>query len=120
MAKHNETGKIGELVAQNWLEKNGYLILQTNWHWHHYELDIIALKDNELVVVEVRTRKEDCLVAPEYTIGKAKIRRIVAAADAYVRYKQMDYSVRFDIISILEIGESHSVEHIEDAFRAGL
>ena len=37
----------------------------TNWHWHHYELDIIAVKEDELIVVEVKTRSEDFLLSPE-------------------------------------------------------
>ena len=36
MAKRNETGKDGESVARAFLEKQGYKITHTNWHWHHY------------------------------------------------------------------------------------
>ena len=55
MAKRNETGKDGESVARAFLEKQGYKITHTNWHWHHYELDIVAVKDTWLVVVELKT-----------------------------------------------------------------
>lgn len=44
MAKRNETGKDGESVARAFLEKQGYKITHTNWHWHHYELDIVAVQ----------------------------------------------------------------------------
>lgn len=54
MDKRNETGKDGESVARAFLEKQGYKITHTNWHWHHYELDIVAIKDACLVVVEVK------------------------------------------------------------------
>ena len=63
MAKRNETGKDGESVARAFLEKKGYKITHTNWHWHHYELDIVAVKDTWLVVVEVKTRSDDYLLA---------------------------------------------------------
>ena len=63
MAKRNETGKDGESVARAFLEKQGYKITHTNWHWHHYELDIVAVKDTWLVVVEVKTRSDDYLLA---------------------------------------------------------
>lgn len=86
MAKRNETGKDGESVARAFLEKQGYRITHTNWHWHHYELDIVAVKDTWLIVVEVKTRSEDYLLAPEEAVDAPKIRRIVAAADAYVRF----------------------------------
>ena len=82
MAKRNETGKEGESVARAFLEKRGYRITHTNWHWHHYELDIVAVKDACLVVVEVKTRSGDYLLAPEEAVDTLKIRRLVAAADA--------------------------------------
>ena len=111
MAKRNETGKDGESVARAFLEKQGYRITHTNWHWHHYELDIVAVKDTWLIVVEVKTRSEDYLFAP-------KIRRIVAAADAYVRFFNLELPVRFDIITVIKKGEEFEIDHIEDAFYA--
>ena len=72
MAKRNETGKDGESVARAFLEKQGYRITHTNWHWHHYELDIVAVKDTWLIVVEVKTRSEDYLLAPEEAVDAPK------------------------------------------------
>ncbi|RHJ90797.1 YraN family protein [Parabacteroides bouchesdurhonensis] len=118
MAERNDTGKDGETFARDFLIKQGYAVLQTNWHWHHYELDIIATKDSELVIVEVKTRSEDCLLAPEDAVDKAKIRRIVAAADAYVRNYNIDLPVRFDIITLIKTNDGYKIEHIDDAFYA--
>ena len=118
MAKRNEIGRNGESVARTFLEKQGYRVTHTNWHWHHYELDIVAIKDDTLVVVEVKTRSEDYLLAPEEAIDAPKIRRIVAAADAYVRFFNVELPVRFDIITIIKKGEVYEIEHIEDAFYA--
>ena len=56
MAERNNTGKEGESEARAYLEKLGYQILHTNWHFHHYELDLIAVYEGELIVVEVKTR----------------------------------------------------------------
>ena len=54
MAEHNEIGIAGEAKARQYLMEEGYLILETNWRWHRNELDIIAQKDQTLVVVEVK------------------------------------------------------------------
>ena len=105
MAKRNETGKDGESVARAFLEKQGYRITHTNWHWHHYELDIVAVKDTWLIVVEVKTRSEDYLLAPE-------------EADRYVRFFNLELPVRFDIITVIKKGEEFEIDHIEDAFYA--
>ena len=118
MAKRNETGKDGESVARAFLEKQGYRITHTNWHWHHYELDIVAVKDTWLIVVEVKTRSEDYLLSPEEAVDNKKIRRIVAAADAYVRYFNLEMPVRFDIITLVKGKEGFQIEHIDDAFYA--
>lgn len=119
MAERNETGKQGESVARKYLETNGYTVLETNWRFHHYELDIVATNNEELVVVEVKTRSENYLIAPEQAVDRAKIRRIVTASDAYVRMKHIDLPIRFDIMCLIKKGSDYSVEdHIEDAFYA--
>ena len=56
MAEHNELGKAGENAAVAYLEEHGYLIRHRNWRKGHFELDIVAAKENELVIVEVKTR----------------------------------------------------------------
>ena len=119
MAERNETGKQGESIAKRYLEENGYNVLETNWRFHHYELDIIATDGKDLVVVEVKTRSDNYLIAPEQAVDKRKIRRIVTASDAYIRMKKIDLPIRFDIICLIRKGDSYSIEnHIEDAFFA--
>ena len=56
MAEHNELGKLGEEMAVEFLRKDGYTILQTNWTFQKAEIDIIAQKGNALAIVEVKTR----------------------------------------------------------------
>ncbi|WP_075559250.1 YraN family protein [Parabacteroides timonensis] len=118
MAEGNDLGKDGEAAARDFLIHQGYTVLHSNWHWHHYELDIVALKDSEIIVVEVKTRSEDFLISPEEAVDDKKIRRIVAAADAYVRYFDLDYPVRFDIITLIKGREGYKIEHLDDAFYA--
>ena len=119
MTDRSETGKQGEITAQKFLETKGYKIIETNWRFHHYELDIIASDGKELVITEVKTRSENYLIAPEMAVNKGKIRRIVTASDAYSRIKKIELPIRFDIICLVKKGMSYEVEnHIEDAFFA--
>lgn len=111
-------GRRGERMARQYLERKGYLILEQNWHWHHFELDIVAQQGEELVIVEVKTRGLDFLVDPEEAIDEGKIRRTVTAADAYVRMMDCDLPVRFDLVFVMMDEEESTVEHIEDAFMA--
>lgn len=116
MAKHNDLGKSGENAAVAYLEQKGYLIRDRNWRRGHFELDIVAAKDNELIVVEVKTRSNTLFAEPENAVDLPKIRRTVRAADAYIRLFQIDTPVRFDIITVVGDDGNFKVEHIEEAF----
>ena len=59
MADHNDLGNLGEERAQAFLRQKGYDIKETNWVTGKLEIDIIALKDNTLVIVEVKTRSTE-------------------------------------------------------------
>lgn len=120
MSDKHIRGKSGEAEAKRFLEQKGYVILHTNWHFGHYELDIVATKEDELVIVEVKTRGVDFLISPEEAVNKGKITRLVAAANAYVRYFRLDMPVRFDIITLVEHTDEFEIDHIEDAFYAPL
>ena len=116
MIEPHELGKLGEELAVNYLIDNGYQILERNWRSGHKEIDIIALKDGVLAIVEVKTRKSDDYGEPEIAVGITKQRMLIWAADAYVRYKNLNVDVRFDIISIVISDTEPEIEHIEDAF----
>ena len=116
MAAHNELGKEGEDEAVRHLEEKGYRIRHRNWRSGRKELDIVAEHQGELIVVEVRTRRNQVYGTPEESISEAKIRRIVSSADAYVRKYHIDLPVRFDIISLTGIEKPWKIEHITNAF----
>ncbi len=117
--KKTEIGRAGEAVARKYLEQRGYRVLHINWRSGHYELDIVARRLEWLVVVEVKTRDRHRILEPEDAVDAAKIRRTVAAADAYVQTFDIDLPVRFDILSLIKRSDgSYRIEHIEDAFYA--
>lgn len=57
MIQHLEVGAQGELIARNFLENLGYEISEQNWRFKHKEIDLIALDKNDLVIIEVKTRR---------------------------------------------------------------
>lgn len=120
MNKHLQIGQEGEEAAKVFLHRKGYRILHSNWRFHHYELDIVALDDDELVIVEVKTRTDDFLVAPDEAVDRRKMRRTITAADAYVRYFNLEMPVRFDIIALVKSADGYQIEHFEDAFLPGI
>ncbi len=117
MAKHNELGKLGEQLAAEYLSKKGYVILARNYYYDKAEIDIIAQKEAEtLVIVEVKTRNSDFFGDPQDFVKPAKIKLLVKAANEYVISNDLEVEVRFDIIAIIKNKTIEKIEHLEDAF----
>ena len=116
MAEHNELGKLGEELAVEFLRKEGYEILETNWTFQKAEIDIIAQKENTLAVVEVKTRSSLEFGLPQDFVKPKKIQLLVKAINEYVVSKDLDIEVRFDIIAVHKEDKSFAIEHLKDAF----
>jgi putative endonuclease len=116
MATSHQTGKQGEAVAVEHLAGQGYEILEKNWQSNHQEIDIIARKENTLVITEVKSRSSNYFGEPEIFVTKPKQRLLIKAANHYITKNNLDVEVRFDIISVLFNKDQHKLKHIEDAF----
>ncbi|MBA4851618.1 YraN family protein [Emticicia sp. BO119] len=115
MAQHNDTGNKAEEMAATFLLKKGYSILDRNYVFGKGEIDIIALKDNWLVFIEVRARSEVVYGFPEQTISKAKASLIMKTAENYIYQKDWRGKIRFDIIAIV-VGQNFEIRQFEDVF----
>ena len=119
MAQHNELGKLGEELAVDFLQQNGYEILETNWTFQKAEVDIITEFDGKIVVIEVKARGTDIFMEPHEAVTKKKIKSIVSATDEYLKSLNIDKEVRFDIITVLPDEKGIlQLNHIEDAFQS--
>lgn len=109
------TGKIGEDNACKYLKKNGYKIIERNWHYSkNAEIDIIAEKNNILVFVEVKTRSNLNFGHPFEAITQTKINKIHKAIYGYLETTKKQYkSFRFDGIAIIGL-ENPTIEHLEN------
>ncbi|MGN7865642.1 YraN family protein [Chryseobacterium sp. 22458] len=119
MADHNDFGKIAEDLAADHLQRNGYKILIRNFRFQKAEIDIIAEKENLIVIVEVKARSTDAFMLPQEAVTKTKIRSLVSAANHYMEEFNKENEVRFDIITVLSDEKRKLIiEHIPDAFQA--
>ena len=116
MAEHNDLGVIGEKLAQTFLLKNAYEILDVNWHWGHKEIDIVALNNKTLHIIEVKTRYQDYIQQPQTAVNYKKQKMLIEAANAYLFKNKINLPVQFDIISIVTNPRFKKFEHIQDAF----
>jgi putative endonuclease len=116
MAEHLEIGRKGEELAARYLEEKQYTLLERNWRYRHKEIDIIASRDNRIIIVEVKVRKSIGGERLEEHVNRKKQRYLVSAANAYILKKGLDMGVRFDIILLTGTSGNFTIEHIEDAF----
>ncbi len=115
MSESYNLGQKGEIIAKDYLLKLGYKILETNWRFGKEEIDIIALDDDQLVIVEVKTRSSDFFGGPEEFVSRAKQKHLIKAANAYMDNNALENEVRLDIIAITYKAEL-KIEHIKEAF----
>ena len=95
-------GFIGEDVAVNFLQQNGYTILEKNFYFNHGEIDIVAKEGNVLVFVEVKSRRSIRFGTPEESVTPKKQELIRRTAEGYVSSKNLgEMECRFDVVSIM-------------------
>ncbi len=116
MKTTQSTGRSGENITVNYLQKNGYTILERNWRYLKSEVDIIASNKEWVVFVEVKTRSSDQFGNPEDFVTDKQQKMIINAAQEYIERNDIDLEARFDIVAIVEKGGKHSIEHFEEAF----
>jgi len=110
-------GSKGEQMACDYLRQKGFRILEKNWRFRHSEVDIIAVKNNRLHFLEVKTRTSDKYGKPEESISAQKMHALKVAAEEYqLRNPQWKY-LQFDVLAI-SIFNDQTIEffYIEDVY----
>lgn len=116
MAAHNELGKWGEDCAVEYLQRRGYTIVARDWKSGHRDIDIIAMDEETVVFVEVKTRRNRDYVNPEEAVDYHKRRNLQGAINHYVKYYHVNNDIRFDIITVVGTQDDASpeIEHLTD------
>lgn len=117
MAFHIDLGRKGEQLAEAYLVNNGYTILHRNWRYSHYEIDIIAMKDNLLHFVEVKCRTTSQFGNPEENVSKKKVKFLLQAADQFLFLHPQHTNFHLDILSVVTNGNAEpEFFFIEDVY----
>ncbi|WCL80868.1 YraN family protein [Saprospira sp. CCB-QB6] len=115
MAKHHKIGILGEKMALEYLLAAGYQLKAKNWRYGRAEVDLIVFKDNVLIFVEVKTRKNAAFGPPELAVTSKKQQLLFEAAAAYMYAQNYEEEIRFDVIAIQLLAQK-AIKHFEDAF----
>lgn len=118
MSCDHTLGKLGEQLAAEHLEANGYAILHRNWKAGRKEVDIIARSGKTIVFAEVKTRSSKYFGMPEEAVGWKKEAHLHKVAGHWLeRFGQEVKEIRFDILSVFILpGQPPEILHLEDVF----
>ena len=111
-------GNWGERVARNLLADKGYRVLDTGFRCTWGEVDIVARDGDELVFVEVRTRRGAALGTPQESVTRVKAGRLIATAQSYIEERGITGADwRIDLVSIvLDVsGRVQEISHLTHA-----
>jgi len=114
-------GQKGEGFACDFLRRSDFRIVERNWRCPAGEADIIALEEDELVFIEVKTRTSLYKGFPEDAVTRKKRQRYELIAAYYLSdYSGPSRRIRFDVIAIILTGENQAfLKHHRDAFAFG-
>ena len=109
-------GKWGEDCAADYLQRNGYTIIDRDWKSGHRDIDIVAADTNGTTVfVEVKTRRNRLFGDPEEAVDYQKLQSLQSAMNHYIKYRHINGEVRLDIITVVgTIGTEPEIDHIKD------
>ncbi len=111
-------GALGEHYAAKYLRYNNYKIKAANFKTYTGEIDLVALKNDVLCFIEVKTRQIGGLTSPSDAVNVHKQENIKSAASVYINRCAPDFEkIRFDIIEVFVEGkELKNINHIDNAF----
>ena len=114
MYQKHVIGKFGEEEAKQYLEQQGYKILDRNFSCKRGEIDIIALDKEEIVFVEIKSRTNQEFGLPAEAVTKKKIEHILKTAEYYLYIRNLQNEpTRIDVIEIFIQNKLIKINHLK-------
>ena len=117
MQTKNELGRLGEELAEKYFSERGYEIIERNFRHSRYEIDIIAVKNEKIHFIEVKTRQTTLFGLPEDAVDEIKIGFLLRAGEAFLYNHPQYKKVQFDVLAICML-PNEEIEYflIEDVY----
>jgi putative endonuclease len=114
--RHNETGKLGEELAKKYLEEKGYKIIEKDFKTKYAEIDLVGIKNNQLVIFEVRTKRGEMFGSPEDTLNNKKLSKLYLGARILAATKKWLGPIGVDAVCLVlkENDEILRINHYEN------
>ena len=110
-------GQVGERIAERWLRRQGWRIVQRRFRSGRRDIDLVAERDGLVAFVEVKARKGERFGGPVEAVNWRKQRELARSAKVWIdRHGRAEDSYRFDVIGVLMHGEAVRIRHVANAF----
>lgn len=112
-----QIGKQGEDIAVRYLERQGYRILNRNYHSRYGEIDVICEHQRVIIFVEVKTRRSERYGTAEEAVTRVKQQRLRKTALQFLQQENRPFKdIQFDVIAVRLGGPQAVINHIQNAF----
>lgn len=114
--KNRDKGRLGESLAEVFLVKNGYKIIERNFHTRFGEIDLIVSKNQKLIFVEVKLKIGEDFGTPEEMITKHKLKQVEMTAQSFLlkhpEYEKFYDSFQVDAVCVV-LDEEKQIKRID-------
>ena len=121
--KAQALGALGERIAARWLMREGWEVVDRRWRSGRRDLDLVAVRDNIVAFVEVKTRRSTWSGGPVEAVNWRKQRELTRSAQAWLDQRgtlvaPAGATFRFDIVGVVASRDKVGVRHVASAFPA--
>ena len=110
-------GELGERIAERWLLRRGWRVVQRRFRSGHRDIDLVVERDGTVAFVEVKARRGTEFGGPVSAVNYRKRKELVRSATVFIdRHGREAESYRFDVVGVLMDGAGVRVCHVENAF----
>ena len=112
-AARQQFGELGERIAERWLRRQGWRVVQRRFRSGHRDIDLVVEREGTVAFVEVKARKGD----PVEAVNWSKQKELARSASVWIdRHGRPAESYRFDVVGVLVEGDRVRVRHVPNAF----
>jgi putative endonuclease len=111
-------GELGERIAERWLRRAGWRVLQRRFRSGHRDIDLVVERDGTVAFVEVKARRGSRFGQPVEAVNWRKQKELCKSAKVWIdRHGRAPEVYRFDVVGVLVENERVRIRHVPDAFR---
>jgi len=116
-AARQEFGELGERIAERWLKRQGWRVVQRRFRSGHRDIDLVVEREGTVAFVEVKARRGLAFGDPVEAVNWSKQKELVRSASVCIdRHGRPAESYRFDVVGVLVEGDRVRVRHVPNAF----